>query len=154
MGTFASYSAPDRLYPSQAGRIGMLLGLRDKPESDVALAERVAGGLGAASAEALARLLGKAAVIGQIVPEPTLRRARKARKPLSREMSERLYEISRVLDAVSLAYRGDEAAIRRFLDHPHPLLDGKTPLELARSSSAGADAVLNLLRRAEHGFAV
>lgn len=154
MSAFASYAAPERPIPSQAGRIGALLGLRERPESDVALAERVAAGLSTASAEALARLLGTAAVIGQIVPEPTLRRARKARKPLSREMSERLYEIGRVLDAVSLAYRGDEAAIRRFLDRPHPLLDGRTPFDLARSSSAGADAVLNLLRRAEHGIAL
>ena len=42
----------------------------------------------------------------------------------------------------------------RFLERPHPLLDGATPLDMARSCSAGAHAVLNLLRRAEAGVAV
>ena len=36
---------------------------------------------------------------------------------------------------------------------PHPLLEGETPFDLARSSSAGAEAVLNLVRRAEAGIA-
>ena len=69
-------------------------------------------------------------------------------------MSERLYEVSRVLDAVSRTYHGDKAAIVRFLEKPHRLLGGYTPLEMAQSSSAGAEAVINMLRRAEAGFAV
>ena len=69
-------------------------------------------------------------------------------------MSERLYEVSRVLDAVSRTYHGDKAAIARFLEKPHRLLGGHTPLGMARSSSAGAEAVINMLRRAEAGFAV
>ena len=73
--------------------------------------------------------------------------------PLSRELSERLYEIGRVVDAVSSAYRGDWEAIDKFLNRAHPLLEGETPFDMARSSSAGADAVLNLIRRAEAGVA-
>lgn len=88
-----------------------------------------------------------------LVPEATLRRAKRARRPLSREHSERLYEVARVVDAVGRAFHGDRRRIDAFLDRPHPLLDGETPLELAASSSAGADAVLNLLRRAEAGVA-
>ena len=67
--------------------------------------------------------------------------------------SERLQEVSRVVDAVSRAYRGDQDAIEAFLNRPHPLLDGETPFDLARSSSAGAEAVLNLVCRAEAGVA-
>ena len=69
-------------------------------------------------------------------------------------MSERLYEIGRVVDAVSRAYHGDTPAIVRFLNAPHPLLAGRSPLDMAQSSSAGAEAVINLLRRAEAGFAL
>ena len=54
---------------------------------------------------------------------------------------------------VDRAYRGDRTATDAFLNRPHPLLDGETPLDVARSSSAGADAVLNLILRAEAGMA-
>ncbi|HEY9567649.1 MAG TPA: antitoxin Xre/MbcA/ParS toxin-binding domain-containing protein, partial [Thalassobaculum sp.] len=86
-------------------------------------------------------------------PEATVRRAREARKPLSRAHSERLYDVARVLDAVGRAYHGDRGRIEAFLIRPHPLLDGETPLDLATSSSAGAEAVLNLIHRAEAGVA-
>ena len=66
----------------------------------------------------------------------------------------RFHEIGRVVDAVSLAYRGDEEAIEAFLNKPHPLLQGATPFDLARSCSAGSDAVLNLMRRVEASVVV
>ena len=63
-------------------------------------------------------------------------------------------EAARVVDALGRVYRGDSDAILTFLNRPHPLLDGKTPLDVARSGSAGAEAVLNLIRRAEAGVIV
>ena len=60
----------------------------------------------------------------------------------------------RVVRAVSRAYRGDRHGIKIFMNRPHPLLGGKTPIDKARSSSAGADEVLKLIRRAEAGLAV
>ncbi len=149
------YSDPSALPGSEAGRIGMLLGLKAPQQiDDIGLAERVSNGLRVASAESLASLVGRMHVVGPLIPEATLRRAKKNRKALSREMSERLYEVSRVLDAVSRTYHGDKAAIARFLEKPHRLLGGHTPLEMAQSSSAGTEAVINMLRRAEAGFAV
>ncbi|HEV7229614.1 antitoxin Xre/MbcA/ParS toxin-binding domain-containing protein [Brevundimonas sp.] len=149
------YSEPQTLPSGDAARIGRLLGLDDGPAlNDVTLADRVASGLRPASAAALGDVIGMPQVIGRVIPEATLRRARKARKPLSREMSERLYEVGRVVDAVGRAYHGDAALVSRFLGDPHPLLGGRTPLDMARSSSAGADAVINLVRRASAGFAV
>lgn len=131
---------------TEAARLARLLAL-DTPRgfNDVALARRVSEGLPVQSV---------AWVVGPVVPEFSLRRARKSRKPLSRQHSERLYELSRVLDAVDQAYHGDREKIMAFMTRPHPLLEGATPLDFARSSSAGADAVLNLLRRAEAGVAV
>ena len=92
--------------------------------------------------------------MGPVISEETLRRARKAGKALSRQLSERLYELGRVIDAVSRAYHGDQKALDAFLNAPHPLLEGDSPLEMAQSSSAGAEAVLNLVRRAEAGMSV
>ena len=141
--------------PSEASRIAMLLAI-DEAEilSDVQLARIVSEGLLPASAIALAEVLGRRRVVGPVVPEATLRRVRKARKTLSRQLSERLYEVGRVVDAVSRAYHGDRGAIDAFLNRPHPLLEGETPFDMARSSSAGAEAVLNLIRRAEAGVAL
>ena len=140
---------------SQASRIAALLGIEDAAAlDDVALADRVADGLGPQAATALGAALGPmVAVVGDIVPEATFRRVRKARGALAREMSERLYEVGRVWEAARRSYGGDEDAARAFLARPHPMLDGRAPLDLARRSSAGADAVVNLLRRAEAGFA-
>ena len=44
--------------------------------------------------------------------------------------------------------------IETFLNRPHPLLGGETPLDMARSSSAGTEAVLNLMRRLEASVVV
>ncbi len=149
------YSEPSALPTSRAGRIGMLLGLKTtRAIDDIGLAEHVSSGLSADSADALVSLIGRAHIVGPLIPEATLRRARKNGKVLSREMSVRLYEVSRVVDAVSRTYQGDRAAIARFLERPHRLLGGRTPLEMTQSSSAGAEAVINMLRRAESSFAV
>ena len=72
-------------------------------------------------------------------------------KPLPEKHSERVYELGRVIDALAQAYHGDAMRIDSFLNRPHPLLEGATPFEMAQSGSAGAHAVLNLVRRALAG---
>ncbi len=138
---------------SETAVMARLLAISDPDScSDVSLAQRVADGLRPAAVAAMAQALGgnKKRIIGPIVPEATFRRAQKVGK-LSKEHSERLYEIGRVVIAVAWAYRGDLDRVEAFLTRPHPLLTGETPFDMARSSSAGADAVLNLIRRAEAG---
>ena len=150
-----AYGDPGGMAASQPARIGELLGLDSPTElDDVGLAARVAEGLLPASADALGRIVGMPFVLGSLIPEATLRRARKASKPLSREMSERLYEVSRVIDAAGRSFHGDSEAMTRFLERPHALLGGRSPLDMAQSSSAGADAVMNLIRRADAGVAL
>ncbi len=152
-----AYANPASLPSSVSFRVARLLELEiDDPEAmgDLQLAKRIAGGLLPRSVFALCDAIGRSRVIGAIVPEATLRRARKAGKPLSRELSERLYEVGRVVDAVSVVYHGDREGIEAFLNRPHSLLDGESPLDVARSSSAGADAVLNLVRRIQASVVV
>ena len=150
-----AYADPAQMPASEAVRVARLLAIDGQEvRSDVQLAQRVSGGLFPQAVTALADVIGRNRVVGPVVPEATLRRAHKARKPLSREMSERLYEIGRIVDAVGRVYHGDRDAIEAFLHRPHPLLDGKTPFDMARSSSAGTEAVLNLIRRAEAGMAL
>lgn len=155
MTALEAYGKPGFLPGTESGRVGRLLGLNPKtPIDDIELADRIAKGLQVKSADALSAILGRASVVGPLVPEATLRRAKKNRTALSRQISERLYEMGRVLDAAGRSYHGDADAIARFMGQPHQLLSGRTPFEMAGSSSAGADAVINLLRRADSGFAL
>jgi len=153
MSAIESYAQPDGLPAGEAARFARLLNLRDAASfTDVKLARRVANGLPTTALTAVAGMVA-GAVAARLVPEATVRRAREAGRPLSRSHSERLYDVARILDAVGRAYHGDKRLIEAFLNWPHPLLEGETPLDLALSSSAGVGAVLNLIQRAEAGIA-
>lgn len=155
MEALEAYANPDCMHGSETAQLGRLLRLPDAERLDeVALARRVAAGLPTSCISALNELLGPSRVIGTVVSEATLRRHRKSGKPLSRRHSERIYELGRVLHALGRALHGDRRRVDAFLHRPHPLLDGATPYEMAVSCSAGADVVLNLVRRAEAGVAV
>jgi putative toxin-antitoxin system antitoxin component (TIGR02293 family) len=154
MVSLSAYADLSSMPASESARVANLLGLDVRGEfGDVDLARKVTHGLPTRSVRALAELLG-GHLSRPLVPEATLRRITKSRKPLPREHSERVYELGRVIDAVSTSFHGDRQQIIAFLGRPHPLLDGETPLEMARSSSAGAVAVLNLLHRADAGVTV
>tara|TARA_R110002020_G_scaffold15140_58_gene53485 strand:+ start:4150 stop:4617 length:468 start_codon:yes stop_codon:yes gene_type:complete len=153
--SFESYGNPGAMPESEPLRLAKLLSLKVTADfDDVALARRVTEGLPTRTASALHDFIGALVEKAPLVPEATLRRARRDSKPLPREHSERLYELSRVIDAVGRVYHGDSERAAAFLTRSHPLLDGQSPLDLARSSSAGADAVVNMLRRAEAGVAL
>ena len=155
MEVLESYADPDRPQASETVQLGRLLRLTDAERLDeVALARRVAAGLSTRSLSGLYDLLGRSRVVGTVVSEATLRRHRKSRQPLSRRHSERVYELGRVVHALGRAFHGDKRRMDAFLHRAHPMLDGVTPYELTVSCSAGADAVLNLVRRAEAGVAV
>ena len=153
--TLRAYADRERRPTSEAEGVAALLAIDEQSSlSEVQLARLVAEGLRPASAVALAEVLGRKRVIGPIVPEATFRRVRKAGKSLSRQLSERLYELARVVDAVSRTHHGDRDKIVAYLNRPHPLLEGETPFDVARSSSAGTEAVVNLIRRAQASFPV
>ena len=150
-----AYADPATRFGSEPKRLARLMELNVPREfDDVALARQVANGLPTTVVIAFARLLGRSRVIGLMIPEATYRRLRKEGKPLPREHSERIYEVGRVLDFLAQVYHGDLDRMVDFLSGPHPLLGGETPFDMARSSSAGAEAVLNLLRRAAAGVPV
>ncbi len=146
------YAIPSALPQTESGRVAQLLSLpTGESFGDVELAARVAEGLPADAVSHLEALVGAS---GVLVPEATLRRARSAGKPLSRQHSERVYEISLVVDALARSYRGDRTRIHAFLHRAHPLLGGMSPFDMARSSSAGARLVLKVIERANAGVAV
>jgi len=86
------------------------------------------------------------AFVYSVVPPATFKR----RSKLSVQASERTERLARVV-ALAESLWGDESAARAFLNRPHPLLDGETPLNAARTE-LGARRVERLLHDIEHGL--
>ena len=90
----------------------------------------------------------------RLIPKATLERRRKsATQRLTSEEGDRLARLAKVFSFALDIYREPERA-REFLGRPHPMLDGKAPLDVALATSPGADLVINLLGRAAYGGGV
>lgn len=136
--------------------VAAVLGLT-RPESytDLKLADAIAGGIPARAAEAVARRIdpsGRRLTVYDIIAKATYHRRKQAKKPLSRDDSERLWHLARVYREALRHYR-EEAGAVAFLFRPHPLLGQRRPIDLARESAAGAALVLKILDSAEAGIA-
>jgi len=90
----------------------------------------------------------------RLIPKATLERRRKsATKRLTSEEGDRLARLAKVFSFALDIYKEPDRA-RAFLGRPHPMLDGKVPLDVALATSPGADLVINLLGRAAYGGGV
>ena len=66
--------------------------------------------------------------------------------------SQRLYRIARAWLVARRVFKNDDRA-RRFLDRPHPMLNGRRPIQKAADSVSGNNAVVELLGRLHYGSA-
>lgn len=87
-------------------------------------------------------------LVYRVVPVATFKR----RTRLSPEESERTERLARVV-ALAEGLWDDPDEARAFLNRPHPLLDGGTPIEAARTE-LGARRVERLIHSVEHGLAL
>lgn len=153
---FASYEAE---YPmSHPGvAVAELLGVKPKSqESALALANSVQKGLPVSALEKFATHVCPHDVRRfsyRVVSKATLERRRREKKSLTTQESDRLARIAKVF-AFALDIFRDEAKVRSFLERPHPMLDEKSPLEVALATGPGADAVINVLGRAAYSGGV
>jgi putative toxin-antitoxin system antitoxin component (TIGR02293 family) len=142
---------------SEANRVARFLGLRNwSAIDDLALVERVEAGLPTTALEQIIRQIdpnGTFLGIDDIVPKATFYRRKEQRKPLSKTESDTIVALARVLVEALRQYRGDTVRAVSFLRIAHPMLGGRTPLDMAKTSAAGAEVVLKLLARAEAGVA-
>ncbi|MFG3592570.1 MULTISPECIES: antitoxin Xre/MbcA/ParS toxin-binding domain-containing protein [Bradyrhizobium] len=134
-----------------------LLGVRPKnTETTLTLARSVEKGLPVSALDKFAGRVSPQDVrhfTYRVVPKPTLERRRKEKQHLTTEESDRLARVAKVF-AFGLEVFRDEAKVRDFLNRPHPMLEDKTPLELALATGPGADAVVNLLGRTAYSGGV
>jgi putative toxin-antitoxin system antitoxin component (TIGR02293 family) len=141
---------------SAANRTAKILGLRNWEKiGDVDLADRVSEGLPTRSVQDAFESvsLNNPRYMHLVIPKSSLAK-KQSEKRLSKAQSERLVSVSRVFSEALRLYKADADKARRFLETPHPLIAGRTPLDLASGSNAGADAVLRLLEKAEAGVSV
>jgi putative toxin-antitoxin system antitoxin component (TIGR02293 family) len=85
-------------------------------------------------------------LVYRVVPIATFKR----RTRLTPEESARTERLARVV-AIAEALWNDDEETRGFLNRPHSLLDGRSPLDVA-STELGARRVEQLLHSAEHGL--
>ena len=89
------------------------------------------------------------------VSRPTYAR-RKAQSPagrLSKSESARLVRFARLWDLALTVWKSEDAA-RAFLQRPHMLLDGRTPLTVILSGEVGGQMVEDILGRLLYGTGV
>ncbi|MCK1639399.1 DUF2384 domain-containing protein [Bradyrhizobium sp. 157] len=141
----------------QAAILAGLLGVKPKnTETTLTLARSVEKGLPVSALDKFAGRVSPQNVRDftyRVVPKPTLERRRKEKQHLTTEESDRLARVAKVF-AFGLEVFRDEAKVRDFLNRRHPMLEGKTPLELALATGPGADAVVNLLGRTAYSGGV
>lgn len=78
------------------------------------------------------------------------RRLNSAEKRFSPEQSARVYTLARAISAARELFNNDNTRLAQWLNRPAKGLGGKKPAELL-STPAGAEAVLTLVGRLEHG---
>lgn len=142
---------------TDAAGLARLMGLRQAEGiNDLALVQRVERGLPVAAAERVAQRLdpGDPTIVYAIIPKSSLARRKAANQPLSREQSERVMAMAKVVAEALTLWKDDAGAAHRFLNRPHPVLEGRTPFDVAKESIPGADLVVRLIGKARAGVAV
>jgi putative toxin-antitoxin system antitoxin component (TIGR02293 family) len=133
-------------------KIAAVMALTPLPRSFAELDDRVRGGLPKsalrASVEHVARTAEeRRSLLFRIVPEATFKRRRELLNPDESEKAERL---ARVFATTEYVW-DSEADAREFLNTPHPLLDGRTPLDVSMTE-LGARRVEELLWKLFYGI--
>jgi putative toxin-antitoxin system antitoxin component (TIGR02293 family) len=141
---------------SVATRTGEILGLKSASvNSLIDLSGLIARGFSVSALDRLVDLISPSdkSFRYRIVSKATLaRRAKIADGRLSQEESGRLDRLLRLWAQAEEVWK-DEPATRRFLNEPHPMLKGQSPIDLALQSDAGARAAEQVLGRLAYGSA-
>ena len=143
---------------ADAAEIARLMGLPSwRKMNSLSLVDQIEEGLPLRAAERVAQVMAPddpGAKFTLLSRSTWSRLQKRPRQHLTREASERVHGIARVLVGARRLWAGDESAMVRFLNRPHLLLGGRTPLDVARESTAGADLVVRIIGEARAGVAV
>jgi putative toxin-antitoxin system antitoxin component (TIGR02293 family) len=139
-------------------QVAAILGVksrRGKAMTSLDLAEEVKRGVSPAAVDRVVQFIAPNDVSfrDRLVPKATLaRRKAGAERRLSPEESDKVARMA-ALWAMALAVWQSPEAAQRFLAAPHPLLNGRSPSEIAVETEIGARAVEELLGQLKYGSA-
>lgn len=143
---------------SEAAEIARLMGLPSwRKMSSLSLVNQIEQGLPLQAVDRVARVMAPDdphAKFTLLSRSTWSRLQKRSRQQLTREMSERVHGVARVVLEARRLWADDEAAMVRFLNRPHLLLGGRTPLDVARESTTGAALVVRIIGEARAGVAV
>ncbi len=126
-----------------------------KPDTSLmALAAQVERGLPLAALDRVAHHVAPedAAFPHRLVPKATLARRRAAQARLTPEEGAKVARLAEIW-AQARATWGSDAAARDFLARPHPMLDGRKPIDVVLASEFGRPVVEGILGRLRYGSA-
>jgi putative toxin-antitoxin system antitoxin component (TIGR02293 family) len=134
-----------------------LLGVNTKhAESTLGLARSIEQGLPIAAVDKVARCVAPDSTrifTYKVVPKATFERRRQKKERLTTQEGDKLARVAKVFVFGMSIFR-DHEKVRDFLTRPHMMLENEAPIDVALSTGAGADAVINLLGRAAYGGGV
>jgi putative toxin-antitoxin system antitoxin component (TIGR02293 family) len=139
-------------------QVATILGVspkRAKEMTSLGLAEEVKRGISPAAVDRVVQFISPNDVSfrNRIVPKATLaRRKTGSERRLSPEESDKVARMAS-LWALALDVWHSREAAQRFLGAPHPLLNGRSPSDVAVETEIGARAVEELLGRLKYGSA-
>ena len=141
-----------------AAQIAQIMGLPSwRKMNSLSLVDQIEQGLPLRAVECVARVMAPddpQAKFTLLSRSTWSRLQKRPQRHLTREASERVHGIARVLLEARRLWADDESAMVRFLNRPHLLLGGRTPLDVARESTTGADLVVRIIGEARAGVAV
>ena len=141
------------MLPVPASEISHVMGLKKRVENTERLMEAIERGL---PKNALSAVLGyfsgqavfsRNELLGKVVSVATFKR----RKLLKPDEGEKVARIARLIAYARFVWNGDDEPVREFFLSPHPLLEGRKPLDLA-FSELGAMKVERILANILHGL--
>ncbi len=140
---------------SEPGQLAKFMGLpKWQDVDDFSLVERIRTGFPVSTAAIVVERIdpeGRFLKVTDVIPKSTLHRRKN--QTLTKDESEKVWALARVIAEVLRLYHNDREKAAFFMSRRHPLMGGKSPIQLATESIAGADLVLQFLGRAEAGVA-
>jgi len=134
-----------------------VLGVNPKnSDSTLSLAFSIEKGLPVATVDKVSKLMAPSETrvfAYRLVPKATLERRRQRKEALTTQEGDKVARVAKVFAFAKNIFQ-DDGKVRDFLNRRHMMLENKTPIDVALSTGAGADAVVNLLGRAAYGGGV
>jgi len=140
-----------------APEIAAVLGIppegADRPFSVISLIACIEAGLPVAALDRISNSYAPAdkSFVFRVLPRATLDRRRRTHR-LTPSEGGLVARLARIWSAAIDTWKDDEAA-RSFLFRPHPLIEGRTPVDVVLASEFGAGLVEDILGRLKYGTA-